>query len=70
MNRDPDPNALYDVVPMKKPPFGPRDWWTVTSNGIPHRHFADRDKAERYATDPEWRAEIREAEAKQRGVRP
>jgi hypothetical protein len=29
---------------------------TVTCNGIPIRHFVNKTNAERYATDPEYRA--------------
>ena len=53
-----DPNEAYDVVPMKSVAHGPPgDWWTVTRNGIPDRHFSARRKAEaeRYATDPAQR---------------
>jgi hypothetical protein len=49
-----DPNAAYDVVPSQ-------DWlqgWTVTCNGIPVRHFVNKANAERYTTDPEWRASL------------
>jgi hypothetical protein len=28
------------------------------ANGIPVRHFPGKDKAERYATDPEYRASL------------
>ena len=55
---DPDPNEAYEVVPIKPEPHGPpADWWTVTRNGIPDRHFSARRKAEaeRYATDPAQR---------------
>jgi hypothetical protein len=53
-----DPNEAYDVVPMEKDAHGPRGgWWAVTCNGIPVHHFAPerRDRAERYASDPEYR---------------
>jgi hypothetical protein len=59
---DPDPNEAYEVVPMKVGPHGPPPgWWTVTRNGIPVMHFSPENKpaAERYATDPARRAEIR-----------
>ena len=55
------PNEAYEVVPMKVEPHGPPgDWWTVTCNGIPVRHFGPehKAKAERYATDPEYRASL------------
>ena len=42
-----DPNEAYDVVPMKSVAHGPPgDWWTVTRNGIPDRHFSAGRKAE------------------------
>ena len=47
---------------MKPEPHGPPgDWWTVTRNGIPDRHFSASRKAEaeRYATYPAYRAAIR-----------
>ena len=50
---DSDPNEAYEVVPMKPDPHGPPgDWWTVTRNGIPDRHFSASRKAEaeRYAS--------------------
>jgi hypothetical protein len=50
-----DPNAAYDVVPSTR---WPKEWWTVTCNGIPVRHFADKGIAERYAIDPEYRASL------------
>ena len=50
-----DPNAAYDVVPSTR---WPKDWWTVTCNGIPVWHCPSRAKAERYATDPEYRARL------------
>jgi len=49
---------------VKQEPHGPPpDWWTVTRNGIPERHFSADQKAEaeRYATDPEHRAAIRDS---------
>ena len=62
VDRDPDPNEAYDVVPMLPEPHGPPgDWWTVTRNGIPERQFSAsrRAEAERYATYPAYRAAIR-----------
>jgi hypothetical protein len=35
----------------------PPRFWTVTADGIPVRHFGDKE-TERYATDPEYRASI------------
>jgi hypothetical protein len=55
---DNDPNEAYEVVPIKVEPHGPpADWWTVTCNGIPVRHFTPhaRYAAERYCRDPEYR---------------
>jgi len=56
-----DPNEAYEIVPMKVEPHGPPgDWWTVTCNGIPVQHFTpnNRDKAERYCCDPEYRLSL------------
>jgi hypothetical protein len=49
-----DSSAAYDVIPAESPP----GWWTVTCNGIPVWHCATREKAERYATDAEYRASL------------
>jgi hypothetical protein len=49
-----DPNAAYEVVPSQ-------DWlqgWTVTCNGIPVWHCSTREKAKRYATDPEYHTNL------------
>jgi hypothetical protein len=35
-----------------------RGWWTVKRNGLLVRHFPGKEKAERYATDPEYRASL------------
>jgi hypothetical protein len=46
---------------MKQEPHGPpADWWTVTCNGVPVMHFTPGRKAdaERYATDPAYRADL------------
>jgi hypothetical protein len=43
-------NETYDVVPSTR---WPQDWWTVT-----RRHCPTRAKADRYATDPEYRASL------------
>jgi hypothetical protein len=50
----------YEVVPMQRALHGQEGWWTVTCNGEPVRHFpaGKRDLAERYATDPEYRASL------------
>jgi hypothetical protein len=53
---DDDPNEAYEVVPIEPGPHGPpKGWWTVKRNGLPVRHFPGKEKAERYATDPEYR---------------
>jgi hypothetical protein len=49
-----DPNEAYDVGPADYPP----GWWTVTCNGISVWHFANRPRADRYATDLEFRASL------------
>ena len=36
----------------------PAGWWTVTAHGVPIRHFGDKGMAERYASDPEYRASV------------
>jgi hypothetical protein len=42
-------------VPREPGPHGPPvGWWTVKKNGLPARHFAGRERAERFATDPEY----------------
>jgi hypothetical protein len=59
-----DPNEAYEVVPMEPGPHGPpAGWWTVKRNGLPVRHFPGKEKAERYATDPEYRASLVTARA-------
>jgi len=58
---DNDPNEAYEVVPIEPEPRGhgpPKGWWTVKRNGLPVRHFPGKEKAERYATDPEYRASL------------
>jgi hypothetical protein len=56
---DGEPNEMYEVVPIKPGPRGPpKGWWTVKRNGIPIRHFPGKEKAQRYATDPEYRASL------------
>jgi hypothetical protein len=49
-----DPTESYEVIPA----IDPVGWWTVICNGVPVRHFSDREKAERYASDPEYRASL------------
>jgi hypothetical protein len=54
-----DPNEAYEVVPIEPGPHGPpKGWWTVKRNGLPVRHFPGKEKAQRYATDPEYRASL------------
>jgi hypothetical protein len=49
-----DPNEAYEVVPIEPGPHGPPvGWWTVKRNGLPVRHFPGKEKAQRFATDPE-----------------
>lgn len=65
-----DPNAAYEVVPMKHESHGPPPgWWTVTCNGIPVYHFAPdhRVAADRYVTDPAYRLNLERQYAHARG---
>src|SRR6476646_7866247 len=56
---DDDPNEAYGVVPIEPGPHGPpKGWWTVKRNGHPVRHFPGKEKAQRYATDPAYRASL------------
>jgi hypothetical protein len=58
-----DPNSAYAILPAE--PDGsliPATWWRVTRNGEPWRTCPTRESAERYATDPAYRAEIAAAE--------
>jgi len=56
---DDDPNEAYEVVPREPGLYGPpHTWWTVKRKGIPVRYFPGKEKAERYATDPEYRASL------------
>jgi hypothetical protein len=56
---DDDPNEAYEVVPIEPGPNGPpKGWWTVKRNGFPVRHFPGKKNAQRYATDPEYRASL------------
>jgi hypothetical protein len=52
-------DEIFEVVPIAQTGRGPpNDWWTVKRNGLPVRHFPTREKAELYATDPEYRASL------------
>src|SRR5882757_10487054 len=54
-----DPNEAYEVVPTGPGPHGPpKGWWTAKRNGLPVRHFPGKGNAQRYATDPEYRASL------------
>jgi hypothetical protein len=56
---DNDPNEAHEVVPIEPGPRGPPEgWWTVKRNGIPVRYFPGKEKAQRFATDPEYRASL------------
>ena len=56
---DNDSNEIYEVVPIALTGRGPpNNWWTVTRNGIPVRHFPDKEMAVIFATDSEYRAWI------------
>jgi hypothetical protein len=57
---DDDPDEAYEVVPREHMQRGPpHGWWTVKRNDIAVRHFPGKEKAQRYATDPEYRASLR-----------
>jgi hypothetical protein len=51
---DNNANETSEVVPASYP----AGWWTVTAHDMPIRHFGDKGKAERYASDPEYRASV------------
>jgi len=55
-----DPNEAYEVMPIEPGPYGPPSgWWTVKRrNGLPVRHFPGKEKAQQFATDPEYRASL------------
>ena len=56
---DDDPNESYEVVPIEPGPHGPPEgWWTVKRNGLRVRHFPGKEKAQRFATDREYRASL------------
>jgi hypothetical protein len=55
--------AMSDLSPLCAPKrtfanAPPEGWWTVRRNGMPVRHFPGKEKAERFATDPEYRASL------------
>ena len=61
---DDDPSEAYEVVPIAETRRGPpHGWWTVKRNGVPVRHFPGKEKAERYATDPDYRASLQTKKA-------
>lgn len=54
-----DPNEAYTIIPTVPEPHGPpAHWWTVLHHGEPTRYCPTREAAERYATDPVYRARI------------
>jgi hypothetical protein len=54
-----DPNEAYEVVPIESGPHGPPEgWWTVKRDGLAVRHFPGREKADKFASDPEYRASL------------
>ena len=56
---DDGPNEAYEVVPIEPGPHGPpHTWWTVKRNGIPVIHFSGKETAQRFATDPEYSANL------------
>ena len=56
---DDDPNEAYEVAPVAPGQHGPPEgWWTVKRNGIPVRYFPGKEKADRYANDPAYRASL------------
>jgi hypothetical protein len=67
-----DPNEAYAVIPTPAKLRGPpKDWWTVTHNGVPVWHFpaAKRDLAERFATDPAFRLEFARKNRPKRSIK-
>jgi hypothetical protein len=56
---DDDSREAYEVVPIEPGAHGRlKVGWTVKRNGIPVMHFPGKEKAQRYATDPEYRASL------------
>jgi len=58
-----DPNSAYAVIPVE--PDGsriPATWWRVTRYGEHWRLCYTLESAQRYATDPAYRAELSAAE--------
>jgi hypothetical protein len=66
-----DPNEAYEVVPIEPGPHGPPEgWWTVKRHGLPVKHFPGEAMAQRFATDPEYRASLvvgKDEEERRRG---
>lgn len=56
-----DPNDAYTVTPSPADQW-PEGWFQVRRYGEPWRTCPSREAAERYATDPAWRAELAAAE--------
>ena len=56
---DNDPNEAYEVVRIEPGPHGPpKGWWTVKRKSIPVRYFPGKENAQRFASDPEYRASL------------
>ena len=59
-----DPNEAYAIIPAEEALHGPPEgWWRITRNGQPWRLCPTREAANRYATDPAYRAELAAAES-------
>ncbi|KYK50028.1 hypothetical protein A1D31_22210 [Bradyrhizobium liaoningense] len=54
LDPDNDPNEAYGIRAADVPP----GWWEVTANGIGVHYFKEREKAERFCVDPEYRKEL------------
>jgi hypothetical protein len=51
---DDNPNEAYEAVAIEPRSHGSlKGWWTVKRNGLPVRHFPNKENAQRFATDPE-----------------
>jgi hypothetical protein len=55
LDPDNDPNEAYEIRAADVPP----GWWEVTANGIGVHYFKEREKADRFCSDPEYRKEVR-----------